>query len=137
MRVDIRHPDNSSRVLFSHKELACKSSGQVILADGFADKLTMLRVAFGQPMTVNSCCRSTEHNRDIGGHWRSLHCYDEPTRGLNGCAAIDIRTPDIVYARLLVETALAHYWSVGVSRAFVHLDRRDFAGLPAGMFGYG
>ena len=137
MSVDISHPSDPGRVLFSHSELACQKSGQAILADGFADKLAMLRVAFGQPMTVNSCCRSAEHNRDIGGHPRSLHVYDENPRGRSGCVAIDIRTSDTVYARRLVEAALREGWSVGVSKTFVHLDRRDFAGLPAGVFGYG
>ncbi len=28
-------------------------------------------------------------------------------------------------------------WSVGVARGFIHIDRRDFAGLSQMLFGYG
>lgn len=136
MIINLCHPGDPDRVLFKHSELACRRTDRVLLADGFADKLVMLRIAFAQPMIVNSCCRSLAHNRDIAGHPRSLHIYNENPQGLNGCAAIDIRTPNVVYAGLLIAAAWREGWSIGVSRTFVHLDRRDFAGLPAGVFGY-
>lgn len=124
-------------VLFTHKELACKASGIVKLADGFADRLVMLRLAFGRPMFVTSCCRSALHNRNVGGHPKSLHVL-EGNHGLNGTAAIDIRVRDGVEARALTKLALSDGWSVGIpSSGFVHLDRRDLAGLPPSVFGYG
>ena len=139
MRVDIRHPSVPGCVLFSHSELACKASGQVILADGFADKLVMLRVAFGQPMIVNSCCRSMEYNDSMipRGHPRSLHIYDKSYHGLSGCAAIDILLPSLVYAYKLIEAAIREGgWSFGQKKGMLHLDRRDFAGLPTVSFPY-
>jgi|TARA_R100001530_G_C4320819_1_gene155714 hypothetical protein len=146
MQVNIRHPSHRKVIFFSHDELACKKTGEVILAEGFADELALLRIAFNRRMVVNSCCRSAEHNRTMmpKGHPRSLHVHDEQHvyndsryHDFSGCAAIDIRTPDIVYARQLVDIALRRGWSVGVAKHFIHLDRRDYAGLEAGVFGYG
>lgn len=134
--MDLLDPSTGA-VLFSHKELACKQSGVVQLADGFMAKLVMLRLAFGRPMFVTSCCRSALHNRNVGGHPKSLHVL-EGNHGLNGTAAIDIRVRDGVEARSLVKLALQEGWSVGVpSAGFIHLDRRDLAGLPSAIFGYG
>lgn len=123
-------------ILFSDEELACKATGIVRLAPGFVDELKALRLEFARPMTVTSCCRSAEHNTRIGGHGRSLHVYDHNARGLDGAAAIDVLVP----ARdrgPLVMLAWQRGWSVGVARAFVHLDRRDFADMPQMLFGYG
>ena len=133
MKVDVRIGD---RVLFSHSELACPMTGIVGLAPHFDEHLAYLRMAFGHPMRVTSCCRSAKHNRVVGGHPLSLHICNKRRHGMRGTAAIDIDTPDVTYAHALVKLALLHGWSVGVSRNFVHLDRRDFAGLPAGVFGY-
>ncbi len=143
--VDICHPNDPERVLFSHVELACKKTGEVVLAEGFAGELALLRIDFNRAMNPSSCCRSAEHNRTMmpRGHPRSLHihdelhAYDETLHSFKGCAAIDILTPDAVYMRQLVYLALRRGWSVGVSKHFVHLDRRDYAGLTAGLFGYG
>ena len=133
MKVDVRIGD---RVLFSHSELACPMTGIVGLAPHFDEHLAYLRMAFGHPMRVTSCCRSAAHNQAVGGHPRSLHVYDKPHHGLNGTAAIDIYSADASYALALVRLALEHGWSVGVSRNFIHLDRRDLAALPPGVFGY-
>lgn len=138
MIINLYHPGHPSKILFAHKELACRKTRKVILAPGFGDALIALRVAFDQSMLVSSCCRSEEHNRTMTpkGHPRSLHVYDKSPRG-PGTKAIDIRTPNIIYARKLVEIAFQKGWSVGVSKHFVHLDRRDFVNLPQGLFGYG
>ena len=124
------------RIVFAHRELGCPQSGVVRLATGFADHLTNLRSAFGHPMRVTSCCRSAAHNQAVGGHPRSLHVCDKPHHGLGGAAAIDVYSADASYAPALVRLALEHGWSVGVSRNFIHLDRRDLAGLPPAVFGY-
>ena len=83
--------DNGA-ILFSYAELACKATGVVQLAAGWADALKSLRLAFGRPMIVTSCCRSIEHNVRIGGHPRSLHLM-QSAHGLDGTAAIDVRVP--------------------------------------------
>ena len=134
--VTIRHPIEPDRVLFTHGELKCKVTGKVRLAEGFGAELARLRVAFGRAMIVNSCCRSAEHNASVGGHARSLHVYDQPHHRLDGAAAIDIAAPDTLYMRELLVHALRLGWSVGVGKGFVHLDRRDIAGLMPGAFGY-
>jgi hypothetical protein len=132
----IKHPQNDDIVLFTEAELRCKSTKKVSLLAGFADHLAYLRVRLAQPMTVTSCCRSKFHNKAISGHPRSLHIYDSERHGVTGCLAIDIRIPNLVYAADLVKIALNEGWSVGVSKTFIHLDRRDMVGLPQGLFGY-
>ena len=118
---------------FSESELACKATKKVRLASGFADYLMALRLDFGEPMMVTSCCRSKEHNHRIGGHPRSLHVYDEPARNIDGTCAIDVR---VFNPGKLVHNAWELGWSIGVNRGFIHLDRRDLVGLDQKLFGY-
>lgn len=135
--LTIFRPDGSE-VLFTHAELCDRASGGGKLAPGFALALAMLRISLGKPMRVTSCCRTMKRNNVIGGHPHSLHIHDAP-RGhpqIDGCAAIDIHTPDPQYARFLTVLALSTLWSVGVSKTFIHLDRRADFGLPQGVFGY-
>src|SRR3990172_11881 len=124
----------NKQLLFSHEELESPDTHEVRLADGFALELIRLRATGGKPMKVNSCCRSAAHNLAIGGHPRSLHIYDAPQHGLNGCAAIDIATPDAPQRAKLRRLAWGMGWSVGLGRWFLHLDRRDLAGLPQREF---
>lgn len=137
-RVEIWHqPMRGDKIrLFSHEELQCPATKVVKLADGFTFALRDLRVAWGRPMKVNSCCRSEAHNKAIGGHPKSLHVYDFPVHPINGTAAIDIATPDNLARTNLHLLAWSMGWSIGHGRNFLHLDRRDLAGLPQRMFGY-
>jgi hypothetical protein len=134
-RVDIRRPDGPG-VLFRHEELACRATGVVRLAPGFGEALASLRMIFGRPMIVTSCCRSEAHNRAVGGHPRSLHVYDHPYWPTGGTCAIDIKATDPTYRTLLARLAMDQGWSVGVASTFLHLDRRDFVGLPQNIFDY-
>jgi len=127
----------TKRVLFAHAELADPETGEAVFAAGFLDQLERLRLRFGRPMQVTSACRSAERNARIGGHPRSLHVYDRPHHDVGGCAAIDIAAGDGAYKRELAYLALDMGWSVGVSRSFLHLDRRDLAALRPAMFAYG
>ena len=137
-RVDILRPDHlDRRPLFTHEELMDPETGEVRLAEGFAGALARLRLAYAKPMRVTSCCRSASHNIRVGGHPHSLHVYDEPWHPLAGAAAIDIAVTNAADAWQLVRHALLEGWSIGVASWGVHLDRRDFAGKPPGVFGYG
>jgi len=125
--MEIRNPVTDA-VLFSHDELAARD-GTVKLAEGFADALLMLRLTFGRPMRVNSCCRTPEHNADVGGGKRSFHLTEG--NASDGTCAIDIHVPDDSYRSILVHRALSTDWTVGVYPTFVHLDRRkDFGWTP-------
>jgi len=136
---EIRRPDGPE-ILFARHELACRKSGGVRFHPGFADSLAMLRMTFARPMIVTSACRSAEHNATMRprGHPRSLHIYDRCHHGAEGCCAIDIERQDPEYNARLVELALKASWAVGVSRSFIHLDRRiDLVGFARNVFGYG
>lgn len=129
--------EHNGRVLFSEAELRCKGTGQLKLVDGFAEMLRELRISFGEPMTVNSCCRAPSHNKRVGGHPTSLHLTEGGRT--DGTCAIDIgtrgRTPE--YRAKLCRMALERGWSVGVHPGFIHLDTRSaHAGLPQNIFNY-
>jgi uncharacterized protein YcbK (DUF882 family) len=136
-RIDLRGADG--RLLFGHAELACRATGIVQLAPGFAERLVALREVLGESMAVTSCCRAASHNRRIGGHPKSLHVYDEPAHGTGGTCALDVTLRDGVYALKLVGLAERMGWAVGINfqRRFIHLDRRaDYrVGVPQ-LFSY-
>jgi len=123
---------------FTHKELACPSTEVVRLSPSFGEQLDKLRDDFGLPININSCCRSEDHNKSIGGHPRSLHVYDKPAHPTNGCMAIDIDiTPytDEQWLKL-VNLAWNSEWSVGIAKTFLHLDRRVDIGLNKQLYRY-
>jgi len=135
-RVDILSPV-TGQVLFSHEELMCPETQVVKLAPAFARDLMLLRLSFGRPMIVTSCCRSAAHNAAVGGHPRSLHVYDRPAHPTGGTCAIDVRQGDGPYNAELIARALEAGWSVGIKgRVFFHLDRRRYVGLARVLFGY-
>lgn len=120
---------------FSYEELQCPLIKKVNLAYGFGDKLEKLRVEFGYPMRVNSCCRSEKYNKTIGGAKHSFHISD----GLRGCCAVDISTYNIdrLTRERLIFIASKQGWSVGLGKNFLHLDRRvDYTVMDNVVFGY-
>ncbi|WP_342278421.1 MULTISPECIES: D-Ala-D-Ala carboxypeptidase family metallohydrolase [unclassified Candidatus Tisiphia] len=122
---------------FTHQELACRQTGQIILAAGFAEKLVALRSKFNCPMQLISTCRSKEYNRKIGGVPNSFHIYDYPRYGFTGCCAIDVATSDNTIKGNLISLAWQLGWSIGINKNFTHLDRRiDYTNLKQTIFLY-
>lgn len=123
---------------FTDNELKCKCCGQMVLAEGFLDKLNELRYHFGKPMRVNSGCRCYAHNMAIGGHPNSAHVFDHPKRPLKGSYAVDIHCANSEDRFRLVALAYKAGWCVGVNKTFVHLDRRRdyYLDYPKVMFLY-
>jgi len=109
-------------IYFTEEEMQCKGTGVVKLAPGFGDTLMDLRIEFNAPMSVISGCRSTAHNKRVGGAQDSFHIYDKAD-GIGTCA-VDVATPDAQYRTRLVKLALSKGWCVGIKRTMVHLDRR-------------
>ncbi len=136
MTTTLSHP-TTGLVIFSHKELASPDNGAVVLATGFAEYLIKLRVEFGLPMIVNSCCRTEAHNASLkGAHPRSLHLMHNPFHEIDGTAAIDIHVESGMLRGRLVATAWERGWSIGIGKTFTHLDTRFLADLPQKMFVY-
>jgi hypothetical protein len=122
---------------FTRQELACRSTGGLVLAEGFAEKLLQLRTAFTKPMLVTSCCRSLEYNRKIGGSLNSFHIYDSPRYGFAGSCAIDISIQNPTDKGNLMTIAWNLGWSLGFHKNFLHLDRRiDYTELKQIIFLY-
>ena len=124
---------------FSDAELRCRHCGELKLHRGFRDELEALRKEFGRPMTVTGPARCKAHNAAVGGHPKSLHIMDEPQHeGQQGALGVDIGTPDGAYRGLLFSIAWKRGWSIGwnAKKKFLHLDRRDWVGLPQTSFDY-
>ena len=122
---------------FRPAELQCKGSGRLTLHPGFMDALQGLRLAIARPMTLTSACRADWYNAQVGGHPRSLHIADMPQHeGQLGTLAVDVAATDGGYRGDLFALAWHAGWSIGWGRGFLHLDRRDFVGLPQTSFDY-
>ncbi len=121
---------------FTTAELACPLTSEIRLATGFGAALEALRMDYGHPMPLTSCCRSLAHNGRIGGHPRSLHLMDNEAHETDTCA-VDVALTNSGRRAALVGLALAANWSVGVASNFLHLDRRtQYTGLPQVLFHY-
>jgi len=118
-------------------ELACKGSGNILLATGFKEQLLTLRQQFNQPMIVTSCCRSFEYNAKIGGAANSFHIFNHPTRKPAGTAALDVSITNARVRGELINLAWSLGWSIGIHKNFLHLDRRsDYADMEQVVFVY-
>lgn len=125
---------------FKDPELVCKCGcGILKLHRGFRDELERLRIAFKRPMVITSACRCKKHNEAVGGHPNSLHVGDVPAHpGQTGALAVDVETLAGDFRGELFRLAWERGWSIGWGgkRRFLHLDRRDFVGLPQNSFDY-
>ena len=130
-------PGPNGKPLFTAPELACRCGCRLLRLDSrFEEALTALRLEFGEPMIVNSCCRCEQHNEAVGGHKHSLHVADYPVHAAQGTMAIDIRSTDVAYRWRLCRLAMKQGWSVGSAKTFLHLDRRIDLGMAPGEFPY-
>lgn len=124
---------------FKDEELACSHCGLLRLHRGFRDSLNALRQELGLPMQISGPGRCKAHNTAVGGHPKSLHIMDEPQHeGQQGGLGVDVVTLDGVYRGKLFSVAWKRGWSIGwnAKKKFLHLDRRDFVGLPQTSFDY-
>jgi len=124
---------------FPAHELACKGSGEILLDIHFAVALPALRMEWGGPLTPTSVCRTPAHNKNVGGHPRSMHLTVNPARKTAGCMAADIAWRDWKSETQLRFAKLARKmgWSVGLHDGFCHIDRRADIGMAKNVFLYG
>jgi hypothetical protein len=91
---------------FSHSELACPTTDQVRLSAGFGEALERLRVELGEPIYLNSACRSPQHNAKVRRHPRNLHLTVNDYWGTKGTCAVDAVATDGQYRAKLIRLAL-------------------------------
>jgi len=126
---------------FTEDELKCPSSGEVKLAEGFGEKLDELRDTLGYPMRINSACRCTAHidwllTRGFPASRYSFHLINNSKYGTDTCA-VDVHIPNNRYRFKLMELAVKDQWTVGVAKAFLHLDRRvDYTTMDSIVYVY-
>lgn len=101
---------------FSAKELECPCCHVATMDTAFMDKLEKLRVAYGNPITINSGFRCAKHNRDVGGAPASYHMQGK---------AVDIKVNTKKQRYDLVKLALQlGFTGCEISPAHIHLDNR-------------
>lgn len=134
-------------------ELADRADDFAEFHTNFLNHLSMLRLTFGKPLNVSSCCRTPQHNEDVGGHIRSLHLTVNPVHETTGSMAIDFNVSgwsnDEIDQLIIVGRKLG--WSIGhgyemsgyggayssaEARSFIHMDRRIDIGLKQTDFYY-
>lgn len=132
------------RVLFFHKELACRSHDPKAMQGAIPEitrlRFSMFRDCLDESIVPNSVCRSGQHNRSLNGAAaKSNHIFDEPVWRNDGCIAMDIRTRnrEPEYKDRLVELAWKMGFSVGIYNTFVHIDDRTFTDGRRQSFWYG
>jgi hypothetical protein len=128
---------------FYEYEFQCKGSGKLILHPGFIEELQLLRNEVYhhtyKGIVITSGCRSFEYNKLIKGHERSLHiCDREIHPGQKGTLGCDAAAVNPIYRGWLFSLAWKRGWSIGwnAAKGFLHLDRRDWVGLPQSTFDY-
>lgn len=126
---------------FSENELACQGTGVICLDIRFAARLPQLRAHWGQPLSLNSCCRTPEHNQRVKGHYRSLHLTVNPEWPTWGCMAADIDWEGWSTERRyqFAKCAWELGWSLGLHDSFCHIDMRavlNLSNLPQWVFYY-
>ena len=137
----IVHPDTGV-VLFTEKELSCRETGVIKLAEGFEDHLLDYRITYNRPMPATSICRSGPYNTAVGGEPGSFHICDttKTFRITNGCCAIDWVMPaDPAVRGEAIKLALNKGWRVGLNwqKNFIHMDRGpDWGYVPVTVFPY-
>lgn len=124
---------------FTKNELACKGSGIIKIDLRFAAALPALREKWGKPITVNSVCRTPEHNAKVGGHPSSLHLTENPVRKTNGTMAADLSWANWSQEERIKLARLAYNmgFAVGLHNSFIHIDLRTAVGLNKTVFLYG
>ena len=103
------------------------------------ERVALMRLTFGDPMSITSGCRCAKHNANEGGHKKSLHVFDKPQHeGQKGALALDVQTPDGNYRGRLFTLAWDAGFSIGwnARKRFLHLDGRTMIGLPQTSFDY-
>ena len=127
---------------FTEKELACPTTGEILLAEDFIEHLETLRRSVGEPMSLTSGCRSSKYNawlksRGYPASPHSLHLMVNDKYGTNTCA-VDVARTSGPFAAKLVQTALDQGWSVGTAKTFIHLDLRSYyTSMPQTLYSYG
>lgn len=99
---------------FTPKEIACKSTGEIVVDEDALDKLQALRDNMGVPLVINSAYRSPSHNKAVGGGKNSMHLTGK---------AFDIRLTDkFDKMDLLTAARDVGFTGFGFYSTFLHVD---------------
>ena len=109
---------------FTFEEIKCKCgcSGKIINYNLLL-RLELARRNSDLPFKINSWCRCSQHNRQVGGSLTSSH--------LNGLA-VDIHCPTPEFQnKLMVYLGDAGFRRFGIGDTYLHVDIDPTKSLPA------
>lgn len=103
---------------FARSEFACKCGCGFATVDvELLEVLEDLREFFGVPVTINSGCRCSKHNADVGGEPNSKHM-----QGIASDVTVKNTLPVKVYTYL--DTKYPDKYGLGLYKGWVHIDVR-------------
>ena len=107
------------------KALCCPCCGKGTLAIATFIILEVVRVHFGQPVTVTSACRCTIHNHKVGGTpYTSRHLYEPYERDPDAADIIVKDVPPQEVYDFLCSLPYANLLGLGNYEDFTHIDTR-------------
>ncbi len=101
---------------FSTSEIRCKCGcGASNINNDLLNKLQMMRMFAGMPITINSAVRCKAHNKAVGGSETSSHIHGE---------AADIKVENDAQRGVMIPAAVkAGFTRIGISKkGFIHVD---------------
>lgn len=103
---------------FNRKEFACKCGCGFATVDvSLLNVLEVVRERFNSSVTINSACRCAEHNKAIGGSYRSKH-----KQGIAADIVVKGVDPSEVY--IFLDEYSPNSYGVGKYDTFTHIDVR-------------
>jgi uncharacterized protein YcbK (DUF882 family) len=108
---------------FDREEFACGCGcGFNTVDKELLDVLVVTRVHFDVPVTINSACRCTAHNKSVGGGEKSQHL-------LGRAADIVVEGVSAYVIQTYLTDLLPGKFGIGSYDTFTHIDSRS--GVPA------
>jgi hypothetical protein len=110
---------------FKWSELACPCCGLKNIDGKAIDTLQDLRDGLRKPLKVNSGCRCTKHNAEVGGQPSSRHLGDQGQK--SDAFDISIKGWTSYEVNDLVDLAIKlGFKGIGTAKSFIHIDRRSY-----------
>jgi len=125
-----KEPISLKAKYFTIDEFRCPCCGKVVIQPLLIELLDAARLRAGIPFYITSGYRCPKHNREVGGHPKSMHCYG---------AAADIHVANSVERYRILEALLrVGFRRIGIYSTWIHADVGDYIGkAPTEVIWYG
>lgn len=101
--------------------MACPCCGLCHPSHNLIVKLDMARELFGKPISLTSCCRCPDHNREVGGVSGSEHCIELLPSSLIISEGADLICNNSRDRYDLIYICSKLFPRIGVGKNFIHV----------------